>query len=223
MPFRHTAILYYNMKINELSDIIVSAPQPPENWRIGHSFKLPFFSPPVLTVTQQKYMYPFSVIWGAIKPKKYLTIGVLYGSTESYAMWRTKHKPERIVACDIDLAEYNPERNNLAYAHDNLSRNNDGEIVTIRCNSKTCYMMELLGPYDLVFIDGEHTAEAVYADLNHAKKSIAPEGIIMVHDLELHTSSVLTGYKDWLNVNKEFNHIEVSRQHFHLGLGLVQC
>lgn len=210
------------MQISELSKIITSITPPANNWQMGFNFKVPFFSPPVLTVTQPNYMYPFSVIWDAVKPKNYLVIGVLYGSSECYAMWRTGHKPNRIVACDIDLAAYNPERNNLAYAYQNLSRDNDAEIITIRCNSRNSAIMENLGPYNLIFIDGEHTGEAVHADLNHAKRSISPNGIILVHDLELHTSSVRNGYDNWLSKNPQFNHIEVPSKHFQLGLGLVQ-
>ncbi len=210
------------MKINELSSIITTCPPAAPNWQQDFSFKLPFYSPPVLTVTAPNYLHPFSVIWGAVKPRTYLTIGVLYGSTEYYSMLKTKHKPKRIVACDIDLAAYNPERNTLAYAYQNLTKDNDGEVVTIRCNSRTSSLMEVLGPYDLIFIDGEHTGEAVYADLNHAKKSLAPDGIVLVHDLELHTSSVKKGYDEWLKANPQFNHIDVSSKYFQLGLGLVQ-
>jgi len=210
------------MKINELQDVIVSNPPAPNTWQVGFNFKLPFFSPPVNTVTQPNYMYPFAAIWGAVKPKSYLVIGVLYGSSECYAMWKTGHKPYRIVACDIDLAAYNPDRNNLAYAYQNLSKDNEAEIVTMRCNSRYCNLMENLGPYDLAFIDGEHTGEAVYADLTHARKSLSPGGIILVHDLELHTSSVKQGYDNWLKDNPQFDHIEISSKHFQLGLGLVQ-
>lgn len=210
------------MKIKDLQDIIVSTPPAANTWQVGFSFNVPFFSSPVNTVTATNYMHPFSAMWGAVKPQYYLVIGVLYGSSECYAMWKTGHKPKRIVACDVDLAAYNPLRNNLAYAYQNLSKDNDAEIVTMRCNSRYCSLMEHLGPYDLIFIDGEHTGEAVYADLNHAKKSLAPGGIILVHDLELHTSSVKQGYDAWLKDHSQFNHIEVSSKHFQLGLGLVQ-
>jgi predicted O-methyltransferase YrrM len=210
------------MRISDLNNVIISAPPAPKEYLIGFNFKMPFFSPPVLVVTSANYIHPFTAIWGAVKPKVYLVIGVLYGSSECYAMWKTGHKPNRIVACDVDLAAYNPERNNLAYAYQNLSKDNDAEIVTMRCNSRHCSLMETLGPYDLMFIDGEHTGEAVYADLNHAKKSLAPGGIALVHDLELHSSSVKQGYDKWLKENPQFDHIEVSSKHFQLGLGLVQ-
>lgn len=37
--------------------------------------------------------------------------------------------------------------------------------------------------YDLIFIDGDHTAAQVYKDINNALSCLNPGGIIVVHDL----------------------------------------
>jgi predicted O-methyltransferase YrrM len=39
-------------------------------------------------------------------------------------------------------------------------------------------------PYDLVFVDGDHSAESVYSDLSLVHRYISEDGIIILHDLD---------------------------------------
>ncbi len=39
-------------------------------------------------------------------------------------------------------------------------------------------------PYDLVFVDGDHSAESVYSDLSLVHRYLSEEGIIILHDLD---------------------------------------
>jgi predicted O-methyltransferase YrrM len=40
-------------------------------------------------------------------------------------------------------------------------------------------------PYDLVFVDGDHSAESVFSDLSLVHHHISEDGIIILHDLDL--------------------------------------
>jgi predicted O-methyltransferase YrrM len=39
-------------------------------------------------------------------------------------------------------------------------------------------------PYDLVFVDGDHSAESVYSDLSLVYRYLSEDGIIILHDLD---------------------------------------
>jgi predicted O-methyltransferase YrrM len=56
----------------------------------------------------------------------------------------------------------------------------DGVVTVIRGQSPRA--LDGLGPFGLVFIDGDHGFEAVTADVEAARKVLAPGGILAVHD-----------------------------------------
>jgi hypothetical protein len=41
-----------------------------------------------------------------------------------------------------------------------------------------------MGPYDLVFLDGDHSANVVYQDLLLMQSYLSQEGVIIVHDVD---------------------------------------
>lgn len=51
--------------------------------------------------------------------------------------------------------------------------------ANVTCTKSTT---DLCGPFDLVFIDGDHTPEAVRSDLLEAAR-LAPGGLVAVHDV----------------------------------------
>lgn len=59
--------------------------------------------------------------------------------------------------------------------------------------------------FDLVIVDGEHSAEAVRSDLEHAKAVLSPPGLMAVHDIAGHWGlPVREGIRAFLSANSEF-------------------
>ncbi len=60
-------------------------------------------------------------------------------------------------------------------------------------------------PYDLVFVDGDHHEESVYADLSLVSRSIAEDALIILHDLSGYWGiHVFTGISRFLQEHCEF-------------------
>jgi predicted O-methyltransferase YrrM len=55
--------------------------------------------------------------------------------------------------------------------------------VTVVRGQSPDVLAELGGPFGLVFIDGDHAAEAVTADVEAARKVLASGGVLACHDL----------------------------------------
>jgi predicted O-methyltransferase YrrM len=192
------------------------------NFHDNFHFHVPFVCNYTGFVLDPKYIFNFSVLWDFFKPIKYLVIGALLGTSESYACWRTKHHPSLIVVADIDLAGYNPNRSNMASQYINITAHYPNELILMRSNSQTSNSCRAHGPYDLIFVDGEHSRKGVYKDIQHAWSQLTEDGVIMVHDVDL-IPGVSKGYNDWLRAaGDQAEHVTIPNEYFQQGLGLIQ-
>ena len=108
-------------------------------------------------------------LYRAVKPKRVLEIGVLYGGT--LKEW-IAGGPELVVAVDPDplVRDFDtPPGTELRFLV-GRSQTFAGEI-------------RALGPYDWVFIDGDHSYEAVAADAQLAISVTRTGGHILFHDI----------------------------------------
>ena len=64
----------------------------------------------------------------------------------------------------------------------NLYRAGVAGLVTIVRGHSPATLATILGPFGLVFIDGDHGAAAVMADVEAARKLLAPGGVLACHD-----------------------------------------
>lgn len=182
-------------------------------------------------VKHPKYLPALASLMIELKPKNILTIGALYGTTESFMLQVCDSSgPESITICDVDLADYNPNRDNGSLVYRNIcgtKYGNFGGIFTlIRGSSQEVEVKRRIaacGPYDVVFVDGEHFAPAVYSDITLAAENLNPGGTILVHDTELFSSSVPQGWHAWATANApEWVCDAVPDATFFLGLGFAQ-
>lgn len=221
------------MKINDIDNALkgmgpITSHEPVSNLR-DWRYYMPFFAGYHRTALAESYLPRYAKIWETVRPDKYMVIGILLGTNESWSMYNTGHRPSTIVACDYDLDSYNSDRDNMSYAYRNLthptSGNFQGELAMIRADSKKTELHKKLGPYDLIFVDGEHGYTAVKKDLDSAMSCVKPGGVVMVHDLALggwnNDYEIRRAYLEWLAVNKR-PHIEIGDNYFQLGLGLIQ-
>lgn len=180
-----------------------------------------------------RYMPPLAGLIAELNPASMLTIGALYGTTESYLLqtWlNVRQKLAVITICDVDLPEYNANRDNGSLVYRNICGtqygNFGGLFTMIRGSSRDPIVKARIaacGPYDVVFVDGEHSAEAVYSDMQLASECLNPGGTILVHDLDLDSSSVRIGWNRWAaGHSPEWRFNTVPDSTFLLGLGFVQ-
>ncbi len=110
------------------------------------------------------------------KPKVVLEIGVWYGGT--LREWLTQGKPHKVVA--VDPAHANPNQYESW-------RDPATEIVIVIGRSQDEAIRQQIaghGPFDWIFIDGDHGHAAVAADTDFARSVVAPGGTILLHDIE---------------------------------------
>ena len=91
---------------------------------------------------------------------------------------------------------------------DSLLGNMLHKNLTLICgNTRSNYVMDLakkLGPYDLIFIDADHTYEGVKSDFNNYLPMLSKGGVIGFHDVEC---------PDWMGINKFWNELESTNKY----------
>jgi predicted O-methyltransferase YrrM len=119
------------------------------------------------------------------KPRSVLEIGTHIGASTIYLASGLRHFGGHLTTVDIvDVNAPDGPWKRLALARspsDTLSRLGLGETVTFQARAAT----EALGGskrYDLIFLDGDHSALAVYREISAALKLLNDGGLILLHD-----------------------------------------
>jgi predicted O-methyltransferase YrrM len=110
------------------------------------------------------------------KPQRVLEIGVWYGGT--LKEWLIRAAPNSLVVA-VDLHHPNAR----SYDH---WREVGTDLQVIYGKSQDPAIVESvrrLGPYDWVFIDGDHGFDAVRVDVFNYQQMIAPGGVLLMHDI----------------------------------------
>jgi predicted O-methyltransferase YrrM len=111
-------------------------------------------------------------------------VGVAYGDLSEYLL--NELKPEKFVAIDI-FTMHNQKR----YSFDGMSHldyytrkfANRGDQVAIEVGmSDECLAKYADRTFDMIYIDADHSYEAVKRDINVAKAKLADNGVIMLND-----------------------------------------
>lgn len=100
-----------------------------------------------------------------LKPEKYLEIGVYRAGLIN----RLTHLIPEIVAVDID-----PRAKSYIESLKN--------VEFINMDSKDFWKTRSGGEFDLIFIDGNHSRDAVLVDFEGARNCIKDHGVILLHD-----------------------------------------
>jgi len=107
-----------------------------------------------------------------VAPRRVLEVGSYRGYTTRLL---AEHTPEssRIVAFDRD------PRHGEAYKGTELERKIERRVGTV---SKEAFAADAPGSFDLVFLDADHTFEAVHHDTSVLLPLVAPNGVFVWHD-----------------------------------------
>lgn len=109
------------------------------------------------------------------RPKRVLEIGSWHGGT----LWHWMQTADRVVAIDDEMRradlwqQWAGETNTDLHLIQGFSQ--DADVIE---RART------LGPYDWVFIDGDHSYFAVRADWDNYRGMVAPGGVVAFHDTQ---------------------------------------
>jgi predicted O-methyltransferase YrrM len=119
------------------------------------------------------------------KPRSVLEIGTHIGASTTFLASGLRHFGGHLTTADIvDVNAPGGPWKKLALARspsETLSRLGLGQTVTFQARPAA----EALGGsarYDLIFLDGDHTALAVYREISAALKLLNDGGLILLHD-----------------------------------------
>jgi predicted O-methyltransferase YrrM len=121
------------------------------------------------------------------QPKRVLEIGTHVGASTVYiasALRRFVNGGELTTA---DIADVNGP--NAAWKTVGMSASPAQYISTLGLEGITTFvnrpaaeMLRTSGPYDLIFLDGDHSSCAVYREISAALNILTPQGLITLHD-----------------------------------------
>ena len=117
------------------------------------------------------------------QPRTILEIGTANGGM-TWALGRVAHPDATIVTVDTD--EYHRERN-FRSGDGRFAHGLPGQTIKqIKGDSHEVTTAALIGtfaPFDLAFIDGDHTYEGVTQDWEWYGPMVAPNGLVCFHDI----------------------------------------
>ncbi len=152
-------------------------------------------------------------------PRRVLEIGVYYGGT--LREWLVNAAPDATVVA-VDPQHRNPELYE-GWRHGNT------DLIVIDARAEDSHdEIEQHGPYDWVFIDGDHTDAAVLHDVSLCLPLVAPGGLMLIHDIAYDTETpprvefdALTrdGHKTWEIIEEPGPDYPSNCAH---GIGVVQ-
>jgi SAM-dependent methyltransferase len=127
-----------------------------------------------------------------IKFENFLEVGFASGFNNT--VLNKFFKFENIVG--IDIFTSNISGSNLV---SNITWKNLTLICADSTAKRTISLTDKLGPYDLIFIDANHTYEYVKKDFENYIKLLTPGGVLAFHDIDC---------PDWPGINKFWNELK---------------
>jgi predicted O-methyltransferase YrrM len=125
----------------------------------------------------------------SLKPARVLEIGTHIGaSTLAIARSLATHSGPDAHLTTVDIADVNDPahgafaRLGLDSPRENLARAGLSDRVTFIARPSSEFLRETEDRFDLIFLDGDHAAPAVYREFAQALNCLTPNGAILLHD-----------------------------------------
>lgn len=125
----------------------------------------------------------------SFKPARVLEIGTHIGaSTLAIARSLATHAGPGAHLTTVDIADVNDPacgafaRLGLASPRESLARAGLSDRVTFVAQASSEFLLQTDGRFDLIFLDGDHAAPAVYREFAQALNCLTPNGAILLHD-----------------------------------------
>jgi predicted O-methyltransferase YrrM len=116
-----------------------------------------------------------------------LEIGSYLGASACYLAAGLAHVGGTLVCVDTWQNQTMPdgEHDTFAEFQKNVAAVRE-RLTLIRKPTQELSAAELGGPFDLVFIDGDHSYEAVRRDFELVEPCVKPRGVVALHDVRAH-------------------------------------
>lgn len=124
---------------------------------------------------------------GTFKPERVLEIGTHIGASTLY-LARAMRSIGRGIATSVDVLDVNApdgpwKKAGLSSPPKDLVRRLEcSDHVEFMTQASLDVMKAARGKFDFIFLDGDHSAKAVYLELAAALPILRPEGVILLHD-----------------------------------------
>jgi cephalosporin hydroxylase len=148
-----------------------------------------------------------------LEPKVVLEVGTMWGGT----LWHWLQIADEVVSIDDEMRHWQDWERWADAA--------DAGLTLVQGFSQDEEVIEKareLGPYDFIFIDGDHRYEPVKADWENYSPMVAPGGVFAFHDTQHIGDDTYGVERLWYEIIAE---PEVRWMHFartnHCGIGLV--
>lgn len=139
------------------------------------------------------------------KPKRYLEVGVRRGF--SLAIVASRCKTAHLVGIDLWIPNYAGVANpGPDFVREQIAlTGHKGELDLVSGNSHQV-LPTLTDQFDLIFLDGDHTAEGVYQDVITGLNRLLPGGYLIVDDL--HDDGARAGWQRVIDERQPVHYVE---------------
>lgn len=123
----------------------------------------------------------------ALAPRRVLEIGVGFGGT--LRQW-LKYTPGGAHIVSVDLHEWDGAAQPTLWQE--WAREFGQTLTHFAGSSQDAAIIrqvQSLGPYDFIFVDGDHRAEAALADYHVYRPMLRPQGMMAFHDIVEHPAN----------------------------------
>lgn len=138
----------------------------------------------------------------AAQPRSYLEIGVDGGGSLETVIGAMKTPLERIVLCDKwnwDVHPYLHDFNHIYKVLDNCGVNRKQTSVEFRDGDSKLTVPKIRETFDLITVDGDHSAEGGAADLQNTWPLLNPGGFLVFDDIDHPVYPWLRAvFNDWI-------------------------
>lgn len=145
-------------------------------------------------------------LYRATQPQRVLEVGTYHGGTLYH--WLHEAQPGATIV-SIDSYATGVDNSSLypSWAADNV------ELIVIRGDSNhpdTAIEAAAHGPYDWIYIDGDHTLPAVTQDWQTYSPLAAPGAIIVLHDITPSSDPSIQVAPLWQRIREQHHTIELT-------------
>lgn len=123
-----------------------------------------------------------------LKPESLLEVGTHIGASTIYMAQAHKGVSENSQFSTVDILDVNSDQGAWksvglqASPRDLISQSGCGDYVKFFNAPATEFMKSTTQKYDFIFLDGDHSAKAVYEEVGYALSLLKPNGLILLHD-----------------------------------------
>ena len=123
------------------------------------------------------------------KPSKILEIGTHIGASTLYMASALKHFTKSNTKLTTDIRDVN-SKEDQPWIKSGASHSPKASLELLDIDSyvdfvtskSTDYLAKSRDKFDFIFLDGEHTASAVYQEIPLALNLLNPDGVVLLHD-----------------------------------------